>query len=261
MNPDPAGHQQSALTRSSRSSSAAKECYPWSRASMAEKSGFPNLKISRIFAGFRVHTPPEGRLPALPPGTADEARNTLSGAATTTPGMAPQAYSPHSMFRRKRCSLSSTAVIGRWSSRSSWSQSTQPSPERLYAPVIYDNHAPQTSDHQYLAGEAPAVPHARPPTYSSWINQVERLCAEVTRELLQHSAHRSGQAREKDLRTWVKTWSEDPTPFIWTKTVEEIPVSITRYLKRIDGGDPRGIRELPQRLRRRYDRPWKSTAR
>lgn len=38
------------------------------------------------------------------------------------------------------------------------------------------------------------------PTYSSWINQVERLFAEVTRELLQRSDHRSVQALEKDLR-------------------------------------------------------------
>ena len=56
------------------------------------------------------------------------------------------------------------------------------------------------------------------PTYSSWINQVERLFAEVTRELLQRSDHRSVQALEKDLREWVKAWNEDPQPFVWTKT-------------------------------------------
>ena len=36
------------------------------------------------------------------------------------------------------------------------------------------------------------------PTYSSWINQVERLFAEVTRDLLQRSDHRSVQALEKE---------------------------------------------------------------
>lgn len=40
-------------------------------------------------------------------------------------------------------------------------------------------------------------------TYSSWINQVERLFAEVTRDLLQRSDHRSVQALEKDLRERV----------------------------------------------------------
>jgi len=43
-------------------------------------------------------------------------------------------------------------------------------------------------------------------TYSSWLNQVERLFAEVTRELLQRSDHRSVQALEKDLRDWVRAW-------------------------------------------------------
>lgn len=40
----------------------------------------------------------------------------------------------------------------------------------------------------------------------------------MTRELLQ----RSVQDLEKDLRNWVKTWKEDPKPFIWTKATEEI---------------------------------------
>lgn len=72
------------------------------------------------------------------------------------------------------------------------------------------------------------------PTYSSWLKQVERLFAEVTRELLQRSDHRSVQALEKDLRSWVTAWNEDPKPFIWTKTAEEILSSIARYLKRIN---------------------------
>ena len=72
------------------------------------------------------------------------------------------------------------------------------------------------------------------PTYSSWINQVERLFAEVTRDLLQRSDHHSVQALEKDLRAWVQAWNQDPQPFIWTKTAEDILDSIARYLKRIN---------------------------
>ncbi|WP_193079085.1 IS630 family transposase [Brevibacterium aurantiacum] len=73
------------------------------------------------------------------------------------------------------------------------------------------------------------------PTYSSWINQVERLFAEVTRELLQRSDHRSVQALEKDLREWVKAWNEDPQPFVWTKTAEEILESLSRLMQRTTG--------------------------
>lgn len=73
------------------------------------------------------------------------------------------------------------------------------------------------------------------PTYSSWINQVERLFAHVTTDLLQRSDHRSVQALEADLRAWVKTWNDNPTPFVWTKTADQILESLTRLLKRING--------------------------
>lgn len=73
------------------------------------------------------------------------------------------------------------------------------------------------------------------PTYSSWINQVERLFAEVTRDLLQRSDHRNVEALEKDLREWVKAWNENPEPFVWTKTAEEILASLGQLLKRIKG--------------------------
>ncbi|MFV4915051.1 hypothetical protein PFZ49_16410, partial [Microbacterium lacticum] len=34
--------------------------------------------------------------------------------------------------------------------------------------------------------------------------------------------HRSVQALERDLREWVKAWNENPKPFIWTKTADQI---------------------------------------
>ena len=74
------------------------------------------------------------------------------------------------------------------------------------------------------------------PTYSSWINQVERWFAYLTHDLLQRSDHRSVQALEKDIREWVAGWNQNPKPFIWTKTAEEILDSISRLLKRINGG-------------------------
>ena len=42
------------------------------------------------------------------------------------------------------------------------------------------------------------------PTYSSWINQVERLFAYVTADLLKRSDHHSVQALEADVRNLVK---------------------------------------------------------
>ena len=73
------------------------------------------------------------------------------------------------------------------------------------------------------------------PTYSSWINQVERWFAYLTSDLLRRSDHRSIHALEKDIRDWVKAWNDDPKPFIWTKTAEQILASLGRLIQRING--------------------------
>ena len=73
------------------------------------------------------------------------------------------------------------------------------------------------------------------PTYSSWINQVERFFAYVTADLLQRCDHRSVQALEADIRKWVKAWNDDPRPFIWTKSAEQILDSLARLLQRTTG--------------------------
>ncbi|HYO17479.1 MAG TPA: transposase [Dermatophilaceae bacterium] len=73
------------------------------------------------------------------------------------------------------------------------------------------------------------------PTYSSWINQVERFFAYVTADLLQRSDHRSVQALEADIRAWIKAWNRNPKPFIWTKSAEEILGSLSRLLQRTTG--------------------------
>jgi transposase len=73
------------------------------------------------------------------------------------------------------------------------------------------------------------------PTGSSWINQVERWFAFLTDQLLRRGVHKSVVALEKDVRDWIKTWNEDPQPFVWRKTAEEILDSLARYIARISG--------------------------
>jgi len=73
------------------------------------------------------------------------------------------------------------------------------------------------------------------PTGSSWINQVERWFAFLTDQLLRRGVHKSVAALEKDIRGWIKTWNEDPKPFVWRKTAEEIIDSLARYCERISG--------------------------
>jgi transposase len=73
------------------------------------------------------------------------------------------------------------------------------------------------------------------PTGSSWINQVERWFGYLTDQLLRRGVHKSVQALEQDVRDWITTWNENPKPFAWTKTAEEILDSLAQYLQRISG--------------------------
>ncbi|MEV6125149.1 IS630 family transposase, partial [Streptomyces sp. NPDC052077] len=71
------------------------------------------------------------------------------------------------------------------------------------------------------------------PTSSSWLNLVERWFAELTNKRIRRGVHKSVQALEKDIRTWIDSWNEDPKPFIWTKTADQILESLASYCRRI----------------------------
>jgi transposase len=70
------------------------------------------------------------------------------------------------------------------------------------------------------------------PTGSSWINQVERWFAELTRRQIKRGAHRSTRELEDAIRNYLKIYNEDPKPFKWTKTADQILKSIARYAQR-----------------------------
>ena len=67
------------------------------------------------------------------------------------------------------------------------------------------------------------------------IDSVRKQLQQERDDLLRRSDHRSVQALEKDIRAWVAAWNENPKPFIWTKTAEQILESLSRLLKRING--------------------------
>jgi transposase len=73
------------------------------------------------------------------------------------------------------------------------------------------------------------------PTSSSWLNQVERWFGLLTDKQLRRGVHKSLQALEKDIRSWVTTWNQNPRPFVWTKTADEIFERLNSYLQRIPG--------------------------
>jgi transposase len=73
------------------------------------------------------------------------------------------------------------------------------------------------------------------PTYSSWLNQVERWFGLLTDTQLRRGVHKNLQALERDIRAWIAQWNENPKPFIWTKTADEILQRLAAYLDRIPG--------------------------
>jgi hypothetical protein len=63
----------------------------------------------------------------------------------------------------------------------------------------------------------------------------ERWFALLTDKQLRRGVHKSVQALEKDIRAWVATRNENPRPFAWTKTADEIFERLNSYLQRIPG--------------------------
>jgi transposase len=72
------------------------------------------------------------------------------------------------------------------------------------------------------------------PTSSSWLNLVERWFGELTTKKLRRGAHRSTRALNADIRAWIASWNEDPKPYVWTKTADQILDSISRCCTRIN---------------------------
>ena len=92
--------------------------------------------------------------------------------------------------------------------------------------LVCDNYATQT-----IKKWLPAHPRFHlhfTPTGSSWLNLVERWFAELTTKRIRRGVH-SVQALEKDIRSWITAWNEDPKPFVWTKTAEEILDALASY--------------------------------
>jgi transposase len=73
------------------------------------------------------------------------------------------------------------------------------------------------------------------PTGSSWINQVERWFGLLTDKLIRRGVHTSVTALERDIAAWIENWNQDPKPFTWSKTADEILNSLADYLAKING--------------------------
>jgi putative transposase len=67
------------------------------------------------------------------------------------------------------------------------------------------------------------------PTSASWINQVERWFAELTRKQLQRGVNRSTAELEADIDAFIATHNENPKPYKWVKSADQILASVKRF--------------------------------
>src|SRR3954471_6445269 len=108
-------------------------------------------------------------------------------------------------------------------------------PTHLDVHVVLDN----SSTHKTPSIQRRLVRHPRftlhfTPTYSSWLTLVERWFAELTTKWLKRSAHRSVRDLVASIRTWITNWNEDPRPYVWHKSADEILDSLAAYCQRIN---------------------------
>ena len=111
-------------------------------------------------------------------------------------------------------------------------------PEHLDVHIVLDN----VSTHKTPSIQRWLLRHPRftlhfTPTYSSWLNLVERWFAELTTKWLKRSTHHSVRHLVASIRTWVANWNDDPKPYVWHKTADEILDSLATHCQRISDSD------------------------
>ena len=85
-----------------------------------------------------------------------------------------------------------------------------------------------------MAGGHPRVHLPFTPTYSSWLNLVERWFAELITKWLKRGSHRSVAELQQSIQVWIDSWNQDPRPFVWTKTADQILDTTAHYCQRIN---------------------------
>jgi len=106
-------------------------------------------------------------------------------------------------------------------------------PDGLQIHLIMDNYATHSAPEiRRWLKKHPRFHFHFVPTYSSWLNQVERWFALLTERALRRGVHRSTQALERAIREFIAAHNEDPKPFVWSKTADQIIAAVARHCQR-----------------------------
>jgi transposase len=106
-------------------------------------------------------------------------------------------------------------------------------PADLDVHLIVDNYGTHKTElvRRWLAKRPRFHVHFTP-TSSSWLNLVERWFATLTAKRIRRGSFRSTHQLETAIKTYLAVHNEDPKPFVWTKTADQILESLKRFCMR-----------------------------
>lgn len=111
-------------------------------------------------------------------------------------------------------------------------------PAELNVHLILDNYGTHKTQliRRWLA-KRPRFHLHFTPTSASWLNLVERWFATLTEKQIRRGVHRSTVELEQAIRHFIDHHNQNPKPFVWTKTADQILDSVARFCKRtLDSG-------------------------
>jgi transposase len=108
-------------------------------------------------------------------------------------------------------------------------------PAELDVHLIVDNYGThKTAAVQRWFAQHPRFHVHFTPTYSSWLNLVERWFALLTERQLRRGVFRSTRDLEQAIERYLARHNENPKPFIWTKSADEILQALAWTCQRIN---------------------------
>jgi len=75
------------------------------------------------------------------------------------------------------------------------------------------------------------------PTSSSWLNQIERWFAEITRKRIRRGTFRSVRELIKAINDYVRIYNQHPRPFQWVASASRIIRKVNKYKETSDTAD------------------------
>jgi len=72
------------------------------------------------------------------------------------------------------------------------------------------------------------------PTSASWLNMVERFFRDITENQLRRGVFKSAKELTESIDSYIQRHNEDPKPFIWTATANDILEKVKRGREKLD---------------------------